>query len=91
MRSAAQALMQRVLARNGLEAIAPDAAFAQMAPIPVRRHDAEALRRRLFEHHRIEVPVTQHGGRTFVRVSVQAYNDRADLDALEAALAAEGA
>ncbi|MBS0306633.1 MAG: aminotransferase class V-fold PLP-dependent enzyme [Proteobacteria bacterium] len=90
-RSAAQALMQRVLARNGLEAIAPDAAFAQMAPIPVRRHDAEALRRRLFEHHRIEVPVTQHGGRTFVRVSVQAYNDRADLDALEAALAAEGA
>ena len=85
------ALMHRVLARNGLQAIAPDGAFAQMVAIPVRRDDAEALRRRLFEHHRIEVPVTQHGDHTFVRVSVQAYNDSADLDALEAALVAEGA
>jgi len=90
-RSAARSLMHRVLARNGLAAIAPDAAFAQMVAIPVRRHDAEPLRRRLFDHHGIEVPVTQHGNHTFVRVSVQAYNDSADLDALEAALEAEGA
>ncbi|GMV46758.1 MAG: hypothetical protein AMXMBFR66_21560 [Pseudomonadota bacterium] len=88
---AAVALMHRVLAANGLSAIAPDTAFAQMVSIPVRRHDAEVLRAQLFERHRIEVPVTQHGGRTFVRVSVQAYNTRAELDALAAALAAEAA
>jgi len=88
---AAVALMHRVLDANGLQPIAPDDAFAQMVPIPVHRHDAEALRARLLEHHRIEVPVTQHGGRSFVRVSVQAYNTRADLDTLETALAAEAA
>ncbi|MDP1650528.1 MAG: aminotransferase class V-fold PLP-dependent enzyme [Rubrivivax sp.] len=83
-------LQRRVLARNGLTAIAPDEALAQMVPIPVRSGDAEALRTRLFEQHRIEVPVTQHGGRTFVRVSVQAYNTEADLAALERALAEAG-
>jgi len=86
----AVALMHRVLARNGLAAIAPDDCFAQMVPIPVRCADAAALRARLFDHHRIEVPVTTHGGHTFVRVSVQVYNTASDLDALAAALAAEG-
>jgi isopenicillin-N epimerase len=86
----AVALMHRVLARNGLAPIAPDDHFAQMVPIAVRTDDPEALRRRLFERHRIEVPVTTHGGQRFVRVSVQAYNDDGDLRALEAALAAEG-
>jgi len=52
----------------------------------VPHQDAEALRARLFEQHRIEVPVTQHAGRTFVRVSVQGYNTAADLAALEEAL-----
>ena len=83
-------LQQRVLARNGLAAIAPDEAFGQMVAIPVRAPDADALRAWLFEQHRIEVPVTQHAGHTFVRVSVQAYNTEADLAALERALAEAG-
>ncbi len=83
-------LQQRVLARNGLAAIAPDEAFGQMVAIPVRAPDADALRAWLFEQHRIEVPVTQHAGHTFVRVSVQAYNTEADLEALEGALAQAG-
>lgn len=82
----ALALQGRVLAHNGLAPIAPDAAIGQMVPIPVRCHDAEGLRRRLFEQHRIEVPVTQHAGQTFVRVSVQPYNTEAELDALVQAL-----
>jgi isopenicillin-N epimerase len=57
-----------------------------MVPLPVPDTDAEALRARLHDQHRIEVPVTSHGGRTFVRVSVQGYNDAADLQALEDAL-----
>jgi len=84
-------LQREVLARNGLAPIAPDEALAQMVPIPVRTTDAEGLRRRLFEEHHIEVPVTQHGGRVFVRVSVQAYNTREDLVRLRGALAEAGA
>jgi isopenicillin-N epimerase len=87
---AALALLHRVRARNGLPPIAPDACHGQMVPIPVRCGDAEALRRRLFEQHRIEVPVTTHRGRVFVRASVQAYNTEADLDALADALAEAG-
>ena len=83
--------LHRVLARNGLKPIAPDAAYGQMVPIPVRTADADALRHRLFEQHRIEVPVTRHGSHTFVRLSVQAYTTPADLAALEAALAVAGA
>ncbi|MDP2008500.1 MAG: aminotransferase class V-fold PLP-dependent enzyme [Rubrivivax sp.] len=76
----------RVAQHNGLPAAAPDAAFAQMVVIPVATDDPAALQRRLFEQHRIEVPVTQHAGRTFVRVSVQAYNTEADLELLVQAL-----
>ena len=81
------ATLHTVTARNGLAPIAPDDSFAQMVTIPVRTSDADGLRTHLFEHHRIEVPVTQHSGQTFVRVSVQAYNTQAELDALISALA----
>ena len=84
MACAAQAV---VLARNGLAPIAPDDSFGQMVPIPVRASDAHALRQQLFDQHRIEVPVTQHAGHTFVRLSVQAYTTQAEVDALLAALA----
>lgn len=89
-RALALDLQRRVLARNGLAAIGDDADFAQMVPVPVRSTDAEGLRRWLFEQRHIEVPVTQHGTQTFVRVSVQAYNTEADLAALESALAEAG-
>ena len=86
----ALALQARVGARNGLQPIARDEDFAQMVPIPVRCDEPEALRARLFEQHRIEVPVTQHAGQVFVRVSVQAYTSDAELQVLENALAAAG-
>ncbi len=82
--------LHRVIRRNGLLPVASDDSFAQMAVIPVRSSDADGLRRWLFDQHRIEVPVTQHGGHTFVRLSVQAYNTQADLDLLCAALAEAG-
>jgi len=85
----AMSLMHRVADRYDLAPIGPDEAFAQMAPLPVPATDPEALRARLWDAHRIEVPVTRHDGRTLVRVSVQAYNGLADLQALEAALQAE--
>jgi len=82
---------RRVLARNGLEPIALDRDHGQMTPIPVRTTDADGLRRHLFDRHRIEVPLTQHAGHTFVRLSVQAYNTQGDLDTLVSALAQAGA
>lgn len=89
-RARALALQHEVLARNGLAPIAPEACLTQMVPIPARTHDAEGLRRWLCESRGIEVPVTQHAGQAFVRVSVQAYTTEAELAALVAALAEAG-
>ena len=72
-------------ARHGLAPIAQDGDWAQMAAIPVPPQDAAALRQRLFEESRIEVPVTTHAGQTFVRVSAQGYTTEADIEALLAA------
>ncbi|MBI2395887.1 MAG: aminotransferase class V-fold PLP-dependent enzyme [Deltaproteobacteria bacterium] len=79
---------RRVDARTGLAPICDDEAFGQMVAIqwPADVLSPEALKDRLWERHRIEVPITTHGGRVFVRVSVQAYNEPRDLDALYAAL-----
>jgi isopenicillin-N epimerase len=82
--------LHRVTTRNGLSSPADDASFGQMVPIPVRTSEAAGLKVRLFDAYRIEVPVTQHAGHAFVRVSVQAYNTQDELDALVSALAAEG-
>ncbi len=90
-RQRARQLQQEVLSRNGLTPIAPDEALTQMVPIPVRATDAEGLRQWLCESRGIEVPVTQHGGQTFVRVSVQAYTTEAELAALLSALRDAGA
>jgi len=82
--------MHRVLARNGLAPIAQDDDFVQMAAIPVRCTDAQALQQRLFDSYRIEVPVTRHGDTTMVRMSAQAYTTDAEAEALRVALAEIG-
>jgi isopenicillin-N epimerase len=84
------ATMHRALTRNGLAPIAQDDDFVQMVAIPVRCNDAAALQRRLFDDHRIEVPVTQHGDTTMVRMSAQAYTTPAEAEALLDALVALG-
>ncbi len=79
----------RVLSGTGLQLPASDVAHGQMVIIPVELPagmTAENLRQHLFDHHHIEVPVTQHAGHSFVRLSVQAYNDEADVDALVSTL-----
>jgi isopenicillin-N epimerase len=62
--------------------------FVQMRGFRLEHDDPLALKRRLYDEHRIEVPIfeTRHGWS--LRVSVQAYNDASDLHALAAALAA---
>lgn len=75
---------------TGLEQICPDSPewYAQMATIPLPSCDAEELKRRLYDEYRVEVPIIEWNSRQFLRVSVQAYNAKGDLDALISALAA---
>ena len=69
----------------GLDPLTDD--FAQMLGFRIEHDDPPALKRRLYDEHRIEVPIfeTRHGWA--MRVSVQAYNDADDLGALASALA----
>jgi isopenicillin-N epimerase len=71
--------------RHGLQAVAEDEDWAQMVVIPVPVQDPETLRIRLLQESRIEIPVTTHGPRVFVRLSVQGYNSFSDIEHLLAA------
>ncbi len=51
--------------------------------------DTDALKRRLYDGQRIEVPVHRWAGQPLIRVSCQAYNTEADIAALHRALAKE--
>jgi isopenicillin-N epimerase len=77
--------LQVLTRRHGLEPIAQDDDWAQMVAIPVPLQDADALRRRLSDENGIEIPVTTHDGRVFVRLSVQGYNTAHDVERLLAA------
>jgi isopenicillin-N epimerase len=78
--------LHRVCAFTGLSPIGRDADFGQMVAIPVPPMDADRLKETLFDRFRIEVPVTSHCGRLFVRLSLQGYNTPEEADALVAAL-----
>ena len=82
----AAATLHRVCALTGLEPVGQDCDFGQMVAIPVPPTDPMALQAALLETHGIEIPVTVHRERTFVRLSVQGYNTQADMDALVTAL-----
>jgi len=71
----------------GLEPLTDD--FVQMRGFRLEHPDPPSLKRRLYDEHRIEVPVVETKQGWTMRVSVQAYNEQADLDALAAALAKE--
>lgn len=79
---------QRVCDLTGLDPVSPEPSadgwpwYHQMALCPLPPVDAVALKARLYDEHRVEVPLTTWRDRDFVRVSVQAYNDASDIDAL---------
>ncbi len=78
---AAQTL-RRICDMTGLQPVCQDADFAQMVVIPVPAMDPQALKETLFERYRIEIPVTSHRERLFIRLSIQGYNTPDDADAL---------
>jgi isopenicillin-N epimerase len=56
--------------------------FTQMATMPLPPCDTVALKERLYDEFRIEIPVTHWGDVPCLRVSVQGYNTRSDIDRL---------
>lgn len=68
--------------RFDLPPVAPDHCFGQMALLPVPAQDAAVLRERLFNENRIEAQVTQHAGRTFVRLCAQGYTTADEIQRL---------
>ncbi len=50
---------------------------AQLLPANI---DGYELKRRLYDDHRVEVPVNFHNGQYFIRISVQGYNTREDVE-----------
>jgi isopenicillin-N epimerase len=70
--------------------ICPDGAgwFSQMAAVVLPPCDADAVEARLREEFHIEIPIWQWNGRQVMRISIQGYNTRADVDALVGAVAA---
>jgi isopenicillin-N epimerase len=48
--------------------------------------DLEALKQRLYDDYRVEVPVVSWHGQKFIRVSFQGYNTPGDADTLVEAL-----
>ncbi|MCE2470759.1 MAG: aminotransferase class V-fold PLP-dependent enzyme [Anaerolineae bacterium] len=69
----------------GLQPLSQDQ-FAQMVTIPLPDCDAGAVQQRLYEAHRIEVPLGEFAGQCGIRISVQAYNSAEELARLLAAL-----
>jgi isopenicillin-N epimerase len=56
--------------------------YFQMGIAPLPLSDLAVLKRRLYDEHKIEVPLTQWQDRQFIRISIQGYNSQEDVDAL---------
>lgn len=84
----ARAARDAVNALTGLSPLCPDdpAWYAQMASMFLPPCDPEAFQKRLLDEFGVEVPVWDWNGRPVLRVSVQGYNTREDIDALASAL-----
>ena len=78
-------LLREVVDRLGTPVGAPEL-YHQMASVELPPCDPEAVEVRLRREHGVEVLAKPWNGRPLLRVSVQAYNDRNDLERLEQAL-----
>jgi isopenicillin-N epimerase len=65
--------------------------ISQMYSISLQINSTEKLHDVLYDKYRIQVPVMKHGGRFYLRYSIQAFNCQEDLDKLYDALRELGA
>ncbi|WP_343604272.1 aminotransferase class V-fold PLP-dependent enzyme [Fluviicola sp.] len=80
--------LPRLCTLVGSAPLAPvtDEFIGQMGSIPVRCKDPFELKNLLYEEFRIEIPVMVQNGQSYVRFSINAFNDEQDLVKLEQAL-----
>ena len=93
MRAACHALARqardRLHALTGQEPPCPDSpeGFSQLVTVRLpERVDGGALKQRLWDDYRIELPIHLWNGVPLLRVSVQGYNTQQEVDALVKAL-----
>jgi len=84
VRRRSRRLLEHARGRLQLEPLTDD--FVQMLGFSIDVDEPATLTRRLFEEHRIEVPVFETSRGWVMRVSIQAYNDEDDVEALARAL-----
>ena len=83
-RALAREARDRLCELLGTEPIAPPEMLLQLASVALPPCDGAELQRRLFDEHRIEIPVMNDG--TLLRVSAAAYTGREDVERLLDAL-----
>jgi isopenicillin-N epimerase len=79
----------RICKLTGLAPIhsSDDSWFAQLAAAPLPDNtDVVALKSRLYDEYRVEIPLTAWGDKKLIRVSIQGYNTEKDVDRLLEAL-----
>ena len=75
----------RICELTGIAALHPqtDVWFRQMASAPLPTDsDVLSIKNRLYDEYRIEVPVHEWSGYKLIRISIQGYNTRDDVDKL---------
>lgn len=71
----------------GVQRVHADAFFHQMSLVELTEScEVDELKTRLYNEYRVEVPVVSWKGRSFIRISIQAYNTQADVDQFVRAL-----
>jgi isopenicillin-N epimerase len=78
---------ERICDLTGLAPLSDESWFAQLvaAPLP-EKVNLDQLKTRLYEEYRIEVPLILWNGHKLMRVSIQGYNTRRDVEQLIRAL-----
>ncbi len=91
VRARCHELARRAAAELGLEPLVPGTRhdlYGQMVSLRLPDDAPADVQERLYDEHRIEIPVADHNGARLIRPSFQGYNDESDLERLKAALAA---
>jgi len=78
----------RVQALSGLAPLSQPASFAQMVSVRLPPCDLAALKARLYTEYQVEVPLLRWRTDYLMRISIQGYNTRADIERLQAGLQA---
>ena len=73
---------------TGGQALAPltDDFILQLLSTEIKTSEPDKLHDLLFEKYKIQVPVMRHGDKVYLRYSINAFNNQADLDKLATAL-----